>query len=113
MKEKEYGPVTLIHFIKARAKEFPNKVFLWEKKSSLTYREFDRVTDRMAAALQSLGLEKGDHAAVLFPNSLDTLLGYFSVIKAGGTVIPINSLYTPREIAFILNNSGEIGRAHV
>ncbi len=105
MKEKEAGPVTLIHFIKERAKEIPNKIFLWEKKSSLTYREFDRVTDRMAAALQSLGLKKGDHGAVLFPNSMDTLLGYFSVIKAGGTAIPINSLYTPREIAFILNNS--------
>ena len=105
MIEKEDGRVNLIHFIKERAKEFPDKVFLREKKNSLTYREFDLATDRLAGALQALGLEKGDHGAVLFPNSLDTLLCYFSVIKAGGTVIPINSLYTPREIAFILNNS--------
>lgn len=105
MIEKEDGPVNLIHFIKERAKEFPDKVFLWEDKNSLTYREFDLATDRLAGTLQSLGFEKGDHGAVLFPNSLDTLLCYFSVIKAGGTVIPINSLYTPREIAFILNNS--------
>ena len=106
MKEKEDGGVDLIEFIKERAKEFADKVFLWEKKYALTYREFDRVTDRMAAALQALGLKKGDHGAVFFPNSLDTLLCYFSVIKAGGTVIPINPLYTPREVAFILNNSG-------
>jgi len=97
--------MTLIDFIKERAKEFRNKVFLREKETSLTYREFDRLTDRMAASLQSLGLKKSDHAAVLFPNSLDTLLCYFSIIKAGGAAIPINSLYTPREIAFILNNS--------
>jgi long-chain acyl-CoA synthetase len=97
--------MNLIDFIKERAKEFRNKVFLWEGEISLTYQEFDQITDRMAAVLQSLGLKKGDHAAVLFPNSLDTLLCYFSIIKAGGTVIPINSLYTPREIAFILNNS--------
>ncbi|MBI5968190.1 MAG: long-chain-fatty-acid--CoA ligase [Deltaproteobacteria bacterium] len=97
--------MNLVDFVKERAKEFRNKVFLWEEKKSLTYREFDLVTDRLAAALQSLGLQKGDHAAVLFPNSLDTLLCYFSIIKAGGTAIPINSLYTPREIAFILNNS--------
>jgi len=97
--------VNLIDFVKERAKEFRNKVFLCEGEISLTYQEFDQVTDRMAAGLQSLGLKKRDHAAVLFPNSLDTLLCYFSIIKAGGTVIPINSLYTPREIAFILNNS--------
>jgi len=97
--------MNLVDFIKERAQEFQNKVFLWEGEKSLTYREFDQVTDRLAAALQSLGLKKGDHAAVLFPNSLDTLLCYFSIIKAAGTAIPINSLYTPREIAFILNNS--------
>src|SRR5512139_2740882 len=74
-------------------------------KYSLTYKEFDVVTDRMGAGLQALGLKKGDHAAVLFPNSVDTLLSYFSIIKAGGAVVPINPLYTPREIAFILNNS--------
>lgn len=97
--------MTLIDFIKERAKEFRNKVFLREKETSLTYGEFDRITDRMAASLQSFGLQKGDHAAVLFPNSLDTLLCYFSIIKAGGAAIPINPLYTSREIAFILHNS--------
>jgi acyl-CoA synthetase (AMP-forming)/AMP-acid ligase II len=91
--------MNLVEFVKERAKEFGNKVFLWEEKKSLTYKEFDEVTNRMGAGLQALGLKKGDHAAVLFPNSLDTLLGYFSIIKAGGTAIPINPLYTPREIA--------------
>lgn len=97
--------MNLIDFVKERAREFGSKVFLWEKETSFTYREFDLVTDRMAAALQSLGMKKGDHAAVLFPNSIDTVLCYFSIIKAGGTAIPINPLYTPREIVFILNDS--------
>ncbi|MDH4264247.1 MAG: long-chain fatty acid--CoA ligase [Deltaproteobacteria bacterium] len=97
--------MNLVDFIKERAREFGNKIFLWEKSNSLTYREFDRVTDRLGASLQSLGLKKGDHAAVLFPNSLDALLCYFSIIKVGGTVIPINPLYTPREIVFLLSNS--------
>jgi long-chain acyl-CoA synthetase len=98
-------PTNLIDFLKERVKEFQYKVFLWEGGNSITYREFDQITDRMAAALQSLGLKKGEHAAVLFPNSLDSLLCCFAVIKTGGTVIPINSLYTSREILFILNNS--------
>jgi long-chain acyl-CoA synthetase len=97
--------MNLVEFVRERAKEFGNKVFLWEKKKSLTYKEFEEVTNRMGAGLQALGLKKGDHAAVLFPNSLDTLLSYFSIIKAGGTAIPINPLYTPREIGFILKNS--------
>ena len=97
--------MNLIDFVKDRTQEYRDKVFLREKGKSLTYAEFDRVTDRMAGALQALGLARGDHGAVLFPNSLDTLLCYFAIIKAGGTVIPINPLYTPREIAYILKDS--------
>jgi hypothetical protein len=55
--------MNLVDFVRERAKEFGNKVFLREKKNSLTYREFDRVTDRFAAGLQALGVKKGDHAA--------------------------------------------------
>lgn len=97
--------LNLITFLKERVKEFGKKIFLQEGKTSLTYQEFDSLTDQMAAALQALGLKKGEHVGVLFPNSLDTLLSYFSIIKAGGTVIPINPIYTPREMAFILFNS--------
>lgn len=97
--------LNLLEFIKERVKEFRNKIFLRQGEFSITYREFDATTDQMAAALQALDLKKGDHVAVLFPNSLDTLFSYFSIIKAGGTVIPINPVYTPREMAFILSNA--------
>ena len=97
--------MNLIDFIKERVKQFGNKIFLRQGAVSISYKEFDSLTDQMAAALQALDLKKGDHVAVLFPNSLDTLLSYFAIIKAGGTVIPINPVYTPREMAFILSNS--------
>jgi len=97
--------MNLIDFLKERVKQFGNKIFLRQGEVSITYKEFGILTDQMAAALQTLGLKKGEHVAVLFPNSLDTLLAYFSIIKAGGTVIPINPVYTPREMAFILANS--------
>jgi non-ribosomal peptide synthetase component E (peptide arylation enzyme) len=95
--------MSLVEFVRERAKEFGSKIFLWEKKNSLTYKEFDQVTDRMGAGLQALGLKKGDHAAVLFPNSLDTLLSLLLIIKAGGG--GSDQPLTPQETAFILNNS--------
>ncbi len=97
--------LNLRDFLKERVELFGPKIFLRQGEVSLTYKEFDSITDQMAAALQTLGLKKGEHVAVLFPNSLDTLLAYFSIIKAGGTVIPINPVYTPREMTFILTNS--------
>ncbi len=95
----------LIKFLKIQAEKYGEKPFLFGEETSISYRAFDRLTDRIASGLDQLGIARGDHIAVLHPNSVQTLLGYFSIIKAGGVVVPINPVYTPREVRFILNNS--------
>src|SRR5512137_152795 len=95
----------LIRFLKIRAEKYAEKPFLLGEKTSISYRAFDEITDRMAFGLAKIGVHPGDHVAVLHPNSPQTLLSYYSVIKAGGIVVPINTIYTPREIRFILNDS--------
>ena len=96
----------LVKFLKTKAEKYRDKPFLLGEHCSISYRAFDEITDRMAYGLERLGVSRGEHVAVLHPNSIQTLLSYFSIIKAGGIVIPINTVYTPREIRFILNNSG-------
>ena len=95
----------LIEFLKIRAGTFSEKPLLVGEGTSVSYLEFDKLTDRIAWGLEKTGVEPGDHVAVLHPNSPQTLIAYISIIKAGGVVIPVNSIYTPREIKFILNNS--------
>jgi long-chain acyl-CoA synthetase len=95
----------LVEFLKIRAQKYSSKVLLWEESNSITYREFDEMTDRLAYGLKKLGVVPGEHIAVLHPNSSQTLLSYYSIVKAGGIVVPINTIYTPREVKFILNNS--------
>lgn len=76
------------------------------KDIAYSYREFDALTDRLASGFRTMGVEPGDRIAFLYPNHTDLLLGYFGVIKAGATAVPINPAYTPREITHILNDSG-------
>jgi len=54
---------------------------------------------------KKLGIKKGEHVALLHPNHSDFILCYTGVIKAGGVIVPINSVYTLREIQFILKDS--------
>ncbi len=95
----------LVEFLKTRAEKYGEKLFLFGEETSISYRAFDEITDRIAYGLEKIGVLKGDHVAVLHPNSPQVLLSYYSIIKAGGVVVPINTIYTPREIKFILNNS--------
>ncbi len=95
----------LVEFLKIRADRYNQKVLLYDEDTSISYRAFDEISDRMAEGLEQIGVYPGDHVAVLHPNSSQVLLSYFAIIKAGGVVVPVNAIYTPREISFILNNS--------
>jgi long-chain acyl-CoA synthetase len=95
----------LVRFLKDRVRRYGSRILLHGEGGSITYTEFDAITDRIARGLECLGVGPGDHVAVLHPNSVQTLLSFFSIIKAGAVVVPVNPLYTPREVTYLLNNS--------
>jgi len=73
---------------------------------TLSYDDLDRLTARFAAYLQSLGLSKGDRVAIMMPNILQYPVALFGVLRAGLIVVNTNPLYTPRELAHQLEDSG-------
>ncbi len=75
-------------------------------QSKLTYRELDALTDRFAAALQQLGVKKGDRVSLMLPNIPQQVIAYFGIVKAGATVVNTNPTYTPRELHHQLADSG-------
>lgn len=95
----------LAQFLKERVRRYNSRVLLYGEEGPITYREFDAVTDRIASGIEGLGAATGDRVAVLHPNSAQTLLAFFAIIKAGCVVVPINPAYTPREVSYLLNNS--------
>jgi long-chain acyl-CoA synthetase len=73
---------------------------------SLTYQELDQYSKQIAAYLQNLGLEKGARVAVMMPNVLQNPIAIAGVLRAGFVVVNVNPLYTPRELAHQLSDSG-------
>lgn len=72
----------------------------------VSYESFDRITDSLAAGFKALGLRQGDRVAVLHPNSPYLFQAFMGAVKAGAVVVPVNTIYTPPEIAHILADSG-------
>jgi long-chain acyl-CoA synthetase len=75
-------------------------------QSKLTYRELDDQTNRFAAALQQLGVKKGDRVSLMLPNIPQQVIAFFGALKAGATVVNTNPTYTPRELHHQLADSG-------
>ena len=58
----------------------------------LSYRELGALTDRAAKGLQALGVGPGVKVGLLLPNAPTVPLFYFGVLKAGGTLKPLELL---------------------
>jgi long-chain acyl-CoA synthetase len=72
----------------------------------ITYAELDLYSKRLAAWLQSRGLQKGARVALMMPNVLQYPIAIAAVLRAGYTVVNVNPLYTPRELEHQLTDSG-------
>jgi len=73
---------------------------------NIGYRETDAKSQALAAYFQSLGLEKGDRVAVMMPNVPQYPVAVAAILRAGLVVVNVNPLYTPRELAHQLKDSG-------
>ncbi len=71
----------------------------------LTYREIARMVDRAATGLQKLGVKKGTKVGLFMPNCPTFIVYYFATLKAGGTVVNYNPLYTLEELTFQVKDS--------
>lgn len=72
----------------------------------IAYRELWEQARRFAAVLAAEGIRPGDRVAILMPNVPDFPRAYFAVLALGAVVVPVHSLLTPAEIAYVLHDSG-------
>ncbi len=75
--------------------------------AEITYGELDILSRNFATYLQSsLKLPKGARVAIMMPNVLQYPIAMLGALRAGYTVVNCNPLYTPRELAHQLADSG-------
>ncbi len=67
---------------------------LVEGDRSISFREFDAATDRLGNALLARGLAPGDRVGVLLSNSIECLIAYYAVAKAGLVRVGLNTRET-------------------
>ncbi len=102
----DYPKVPLFYFLEESARRYPDRPCTIFKGATISYQDMDALTNRLAAGLADLGIEKGDRVGLFMPNTPQFLLAYFAVLKIGGVVVATNPMYTAREIEHQANDSG-------
>ena len=84
---------------------FPKQTAVIEKDREISFLEFNRVSNRIATAMMSMGVQPGDHVALYAPNSYEWLAFYFGVLKAGAVAVTLSSLLKTDELSRIIDNA--------
>ena len=86
-------------------RDYPSNIATKFKGSTLTYEQLSAEVARVAAGLQSIGVVKGTKVGLFLPNTPTFIIYYFAVLRAGGTVVNFNPLYTLDELTFQIKDS--------
>ncbi len=70
-----------------------------------SYREIGELANRAAKGLARLGVRRGTKVGLFLPNCPYSVIFYFGILKAGGTVVNFNPLYAERELIHQIQDS--------
>ena len=72
----------------------------------MSYAQLEAASDRVASGLIEAGVQPGDVVGLQLPNIPEFPIALHGILKAGATVVPMNTLYKSMEIAHLLADSG-------
>jgi carnitine-CoA ligase len=97
--------LTFAQVLARQANRNAAKPFLLFQDQSWSYRELDRVTNRLANGLLALGIRTGEHVAMLIGNCPETLFLTFALGKIGAVVVPLNTAAKGDLLTYFLTQS--------
>ena len=71
----------------------------------LSYAEAATNSAHLARGMLASGISKGSRVGLLMPNSPDFVVAWLAAARIGAIIIPINTFYKPKELAFILHHA--------
>ena len=101
-----YPEKTLLDYLEQLASRHAEKPALLFKGAPTTYGRLDAESTAFAAALAALGVRKGERVALLLPNSPQFFIAEFGIWKAGGVAVPLNPIYSERELEHMVRSAG-------
>lgn len=89
-----------------RASRYPDRrIALFEDGRSWTYAECREEVRRAAAALQALGVKKGDRVIAWLPTGLPMILTWFAANYLGAIFVPLNTAYRGKVLEHVINKA--------
>ena len=105
-KEATIPDVAMTFYLDDAVSKFPEGVFIHYMGRRITFAEFDILVNKCVSALRQLGVTKTDRVAIILPNIPQYAILHWAIMRLGAVIVPTNPLYSQRELAHQLKDSG-------
>jgi long-chain acyl-CoA synthetase len=100
-------PGMLVHrFLEDTAARTPDSTALVVGADRRTFRQVDRDSDTLAAALQARGVDRGDRVAIMAESSAELVVALWATLKAGAVFVVVNPTTKADQLAYVLRDCG-------
>jgi len=97
---------TIVDLFAEQALRIPEAPAIVFQQQSLSYRELNERSDRLAQYLRRNGVGKETPVLVSVRRSMECITGILGILKAGGVYVPVDPSYPDDRIAYILEDTG-------
>lgn len=101
----EYPEISLYEMFQETVKQYSDLPALSFMGHEITYAGLQSQVEELAAALEGLGVKKGDRVAIHLPNCPQFPIAFYAALSLGAIAIPCNPMYVARELTHQLNDS--------
>ncbi|CAM1368519.1 class I adenylate-forming enzyme family protein [Tenacibaculum xiamenense] len=84
---------------------FPDKIAVTYGDTKSTFKDIEEKSNQLAIYLQSIGVRRGDRIIILLGNTIETVISFWGILKAGAIVIPLSAELKPDKIDYIIDDS--------
>ncbi|HZC90413.1 MAG TPA: amino acid adenylation domain-containing protein, partial [Mycobacterium sp.] len=102
------APVSIPVLFAARVAQAPDAVAISFDGRSMTYREVEDSTNRLAHLLAGKGAGPGQCVALLFSRSAEAIVAILAVLKTGAAYLPIDPAHPRERIGFMLADAAPV-----
>ena len=101
-----YVPAAIPSILERTVHTHPDKIAILFFGFSMTYQQLWAAVQQFAGALQAIGVTRGERVVLLLPNCPQFIISYFAALQLGAVIVPTNPLYSKKELAFQITDSG-------
>ena len=98
--------INIFAAFKAAAQEYPKKTAIIYLGTRYTYRRLLHLVENFAASLSDLGINEADKIILYIPNTIQWVIAWLGLQRAGAVAVPITPIYTAYDLRYIARDSG-------